>query len=115
MQNEINRQYVSSQIQLKNSYHPYHYYGNDKKIITDMDHFPYTRFYRGIYNESVPIIWEREAGYHKLENRNYEYTPIFSIQKPQNCFQLPCSTILPCQPSSKPSLSMNNDSVNISP
>lgn len=32
------------------------------KILTDMDHFPYQRFFRGVYNYHSPIVHSRYAG-----------------------------------------------------
>jgi hypothetical protein len=113
----MNQKYIEQQIQLKNqSGHPYISWGNDvKHVITDVDHFPYTRFYRGVYNDFKPHIWEREAGYHILNNQNYDFIPIYNIQYPQNTFQIPCSTILPSAYNKKTNLSTNNDCVNESP
>lgn len=48
----------------KNSYEPYFVRGKDiKMMITDMDSFPYRRFFRGIYNDPEPMIHSRYAGY----------------------------------------------------
>lgn len=48
----------------KNSYIPFNPSGKEVKLmITDMDHFPYRRFFRGEYNSFEPIIHSRYAGY----------------------------------------------------
>lgn len=39
-----------------------------KSALTDMDHFPYRRFFRGVYNESEPVIFGRQAGYRSFIN-----------------------------------------------
>lgn len=32
-------------------------------VATDVDHWPYTRHFRGVYNSSEPTVWGRNAGY----------------------------------------------------
>ncbi len=49
-------------------------------VVTDADHFPYTRFYRGIYNSEIPTVWSRSAGYRArcdscYESRNIQVPP----------------------------------------
>ena len=115
-QSILNQEYVQKNIQLKNSFTPYHQFGNQiKNVVTDVDHFPYTRFYRGVYNMNTPVIWEREAGYKRLNNNGYDFTPIYSIQKPTYSFQVPCSTILPSDFTEPNNVSMKNRNINISP
>jgi hypothetical protein len=36
---------------------------NIKLVLTDMDHHPYRRFFRGVYWKPVPVIHSRYAGY----------------------------------------------------
>lgn len=92
MNNQI---FIKEMIQKKNSHLPYTPSGDAiKYIITDIDHFPYKRFYRGIYNDMIPHIWEREAGYFPLQN-NRDRTMIFPVEYPNHLFQVPCTTILP--------------------
>lgn len=73
-------------------------------IITDMDVFPYNRFYRGINDCTTPRVFDREAGHRKWQNQLYagNCDPNKSSSIPQpykgKCFQIPCSTILPCVP-----------------
>lgn len=66
-------------------------------IITDYDHFPYTRWYRGIPDSYNPVIAEREAGFRTIEN-NCCYFPKkhVDIVRPKYCYQPPCSTVFPC-------------------
>ena len=40
-------------------------------VLTDVDHFPYTRHFRGRYNSDRPTVWSREAGYSPLFNGCY--------------------------------------------
>jgi hypothetical protein len=68
------------------------------RTITDFDHFPYKRFFRGVYDKSYPIIMEREAGFRPIDNQCYKKLSLPNIVKPDYCFQYPCSTITPCFP-----------------
>jgi hypothetical protein len=100
--NDQNVNYVREQIQGKKSFNPYYATAeNVSKILTDYDTFPYPRWYRGVPNESRPVIAEREAGWRQqqpncykvmkpVEEREYEY--------PNHCFEGPCSTVYPCYP-----------------
>jgi len=67
-------------------------------VLTDFDHFPYTRYYRGVAESSEPVVLEREAGYRPLDNQCYRHlqTPVRS--DPQYCWQNACNTVLPCMP-----------------
>ncbi len=70
-----------------------------KTVITDMDHFPYTRFYRGSYLSSMPSVFEREAGWRPIHNKCYSINlPKPIAPYPNHCFQMPCSTEMPCYP-----------------
>lgn len=69
------------------------------QIVTDRDHFPYTRFYRGVYNSDKPIIMEREAGWRPKYNNCYKkYCVQDDTNYPNHCFSAPCSTVFPCYP-----------------
>ena len=89
---------IKSQINSKQS--DYTHFGTineAEKTLTDFDHFPYTRFYRGVYYSSEPLVSSREAGWKPHQNNCY--TPNCSYEKqdyPDNCFQYACSTIFPC-------------------
>lgn len=87
-------------IQRKNGSSPYFSNGtNIMSSVTDMDHHPYGRFFRGVYYYPDPVVFEREAGWRPLENSCYEtvipeqYRP---YDDPQRCWEVPCSTTLPC-------------------
>jgi len=70
-------------------------------VVTDYDHFPYTRWYRGRYLSEVPIVAEREAGYRTRHDACYGINKCCSSDledKPNVCFQDACSTIFPCNP-----------------
>ncbi len=62
-----------------------------RNVITDMDVFPYNRWFRGVYYYSEPVIFEREAGYRKVENSVVNVAPL-EKQYESACFQVPCST-----------------------
>lgn len=48
----------------KNSNAPFVPTGKEIKLmITDMDHYPYRRYFRGEYDNPVPVIHSRYAGY----------------------------------------------------
>ena len=91
---------VRDQIHLKKGWKPY--FGtqqNSKSIVTDIDHFPYTRFFRGVYYSSNPVVFEREAGWRPT--RNSCYGPIncnTDSPYPNHCFESACSTVYPCYP-----------------
>ena len=62
--------YISSIIKLKQQdQKPYMSSGTTYK--TDMDTFPYPRFYRGVYNNPEAIVFDREAGWRPREDACY--------------------------------------------
>lgn len=72
-----------------------------RPITTDMDTFPYNRYFRGMETCSSPRIFDREAGHRRWNKTGY--LPVSSSQPIipppfKGCFQIPCSTILPCMP-----------------
>ena len=73
---------------------------NVKSINTDMDNFPYQRFYRGQYDSSVPIVFEREAGARIVNNECYNADTKCDIGtvSPNHCFEAACSVVFPCTP-----------------
>ena len=94
--NTIN--FVQAQITAKNSYNPYYARANMvSNATTDMDVFPYPRFYRGKPTDPNPNVMEREAGFRVRYQAGY--TPQINLtdpNKPNVCFQPACSTIFPC-------------------
>jgi len=71
---------------------------NTRQSITDFDHFPYKRFYRGVHDSSVPVIMERQAGYRKIESPCYQEKIITKPFYPNHCFEGPASVVYPCYP-----------------
>ena len=62
--NDMSNDALTCAIALKNSHYLHFPQGKQIKLtLTDMDHFPYRRFFRGIYYEPEPIIHSRDAGY----------------------------------------------------
>ena len=100
--NEQNRRVVADQIRiLQSSFNPYVATENlANSVITDRDHFPYSRFYRSNPMESVPIIMEREAGFRPVDEACYDAPNrlLMYDKYPAHCFQTPCSTVKPCVP-----------------
>lgn len=98
--NEQSIESVRKEISKKTSHRPY--FANSQTVdnsVTDMDHHPYTRWFRGVYYYPDPIIMEREAGWRVRQDQCYSlnipYTP---ESDPQHCYEIPCSTTLPCYP-----------------
>lgn len=92
---------INEQIQYKNNYNMPYYATrrNAQSVLTDQDHFPYKRYFRGVYYMKEPVIMEREAGFRPLHNDCYRdmSEPTKNV-KPKYCWQYPCSTIFPCKP-----------------
>ena len=91
---------VREQIHLKQGSKPFFGTSTDTKtVMTDMDHFPYTRFFRGVYYSSDPIAIEREAGWRPTKYSCYRPTAFSrSMSYPNHCFESACSTVYPCYP-----------------
>jgi hypothetical protein len=91
---------IREQIRYKNNYnlpyYPTRYHA--ESVLTDQDHFPYKRYFRGVYNESRPVIIEREAGFMPLHNDCYRDMSEPTIVQQKYCWQYPCSTVYPCSP-----------------
>jgi len=92
-------------------------------VETDMDVWPYNRFFRGNVNSTEPIVWDREAGFRSIQPFIQNAMPpgtvpmspyIPSVTKGMYCFQPPCSTIFPCNVNVVGSI-MPQKCVNISP
>lgn len=97
--NQYNVEMTREMIRRKQGYRPV--FGTETvRAITDQDVFPYPRYFRGVYNSSVPVVFEREAGWRSREDHCYRMTPCPKEVKkneftPDVTFQIPCSTILP--------------------
>jgi hypothetical protein len=87
-------------------------YAQPTKVITDMDVFPYNRFFRGNPSSTEPVVFEREAGWRVI----YPSPPKI-VEKgvyPRHCFEPACSTIYPCY-SADYTGGMRNNCVNLPP
>ena len=102
--NNIRKQIVS-----KESNKPH--FGTNSSIITDQDHFPYNRYFRGITGISQPVVIEREAGFRDIENNCYSTKVKVPITRPTYCYQTSCSTIFPCTNENK-ELNQNENNFN---
>lgn len=95
-----NINFIRRQIALKNKSIPYYAFQDTiKHVSEDLDHFPYTRFYRGQAKSDKPIVFEREAGYRQQHDKCYK--PLIKVKephKPSHCFEGPCSVVYPCYP-----------------
>ena len=89
-------QYEIEQVQDENKpYYPT--VSSVKRVLSKVDHFPYTRFYNGDYRSPKVIFFDREAGYSKISPRCYRdiYTDTPDVI-PDYCFQAPASVVYPC-------------------
>ena len=97
--NNANIASVRKQIDMKSGFFPH--YGTINgvaSIVTDMDHFPYTRFYRGVYNSYQPVVLEREAGWRHRRDSCYSVNKSdIKSSYPNHCFETACSTVYPCK------------------
>lgn len=66
-------------------------------VITDYDTFPYPRWFRGVYDNSNPIVAEREAGYRILQSESYTDSKKKNETEAvlEHVFQTACTTIKP--------------------
>lgn len=98
---EYNKLFISQEIEKKKSYTPILATSTLLyKTKTDMDQFPYQRFFRGKMYSDKPHIHEREAGFRLLDTKGYQQscsTPTYIEPPYSTCFQNPCSTVLPCR------------------
>ena len=110
---------IQQQIAFKLGPNPYYATGNvAQSIKTDMDSFPYTRYYRGNADSVNPIVFNREAGMRETHNWCYQSKKcICSDYKPTNwCWEGPCSVVLPCVPPITTGVaSLDRSAINISP
>lgn len=66
---------------------------------SDVDSFPYTRFYRGDYRSDKPVIFDRKPGWNPRCDKRYEkIQERVDIVYPNHCFQGPVTTVYPCMP-----------------
>jgi len=105
----MNPSIIASQIEQKKKFFPYS--PNPLaifEILTDVNEFPYRRFFRGKIDSDMPHIWDREAGFSplstSLQHNSYPDSSSLFIASPNTPFQVPCSTQFPIPP-----LSKNND------
>ena len=99
--NTDNIKSIRRQIHQKQGSNPFYGTVNDaESIVTDMDHFPYTRFFRGVYYSPDPVVFEREAGWRPTRDGCYKSSCDVKNKYPNNCFAGSCTTVYPCKPKS---------------
>lgn len=75
------------------------------KCRTDVNEFPYPRFYRGQALYPQPIVWDREAGISPiLKPSPLVYSSPQQDASSMYCFEAPCNTTFPCTSNKKYSL-----------
>jgi hypothetical protein len=84
--------YVRECIAKKNNYSKPYYcrQGEAMNVVTDMDHFPYSRYYRGIYSNPNPIVMDREAGWRNHDDECYKPKYEYEIPYPNHPFKSSC-------------------------
>ena len=68
-----------------------------KNFKTDMNLFPYPRFYRGKYELTQPVIMDRKAGYRQLISGSGSGSFNREENSKDLCFESACSVVLPCK------------------
>lgn len=112
--NYDNYENIQNRIKQKKSYFPYYADMTSGSLtLTDFDHFPYTRWWRGKAKSNVPIIAEREAGWRPRNDDCYKnIKELKEVKIKDICFQPACSTVYPCNINSninsKPELLQND-------
>jgi len=99
--NKHNVESIRDMINSKTASQPYYASSHTvTNVITDMDHFPYTRYFRGVSYFPNPIVFEREAGWRVREPDCYKSScKPGLIPYPRHCYESACSTVYPCYPS----------------
>jgi hypothetical protein len=97
---ESNINSIQEQIRRKQSDKPHHAtIGDVAGFITDVDHFPYTRNFRGLYSSNMPIIYGRDAGWRPRRDECYRpEQQTYPKIKPNHCFSGACNGVKPCRP-----------------
>lgn len=98
--NSTNKEVIYQQIQKKKNFCPYT--PNPYSIFevqTDVNEFPYRRFFRGKIDSDQPHIWDREAGFSpiitQLDQSQTMNSPTLLLAEASTPFQVPCSTQFP--------------------
>ena len=95
-----NSEFIQKEIQEKKKFGRYYFPTSEQSssVITDQDHFPYKRYFRGVYDSPYPTIMEREAGFRPRNDNCYKPMGNPEAKKVDYCWQYPCSTVFPCKP-----------------
>lgn len=84
----MNTEYVQNEIQ--KSLKEIGYLASDPPK-NDLDIFPYTEWYQGRHDETLPTILEREAGWNPVEFQRFGYRLQKEVPPPSLCWQTGCS------------------------
>lgn len=93
-----NETYIQKLIKQKQSSEPFFSTEQDAShTVLEVDHFPYTKFFKGDYTSDQPTVMNREAGvsFQKKESNTKIKKPPMEV-KPNHCFHYPCTTVRPC-------------------
>jgi hypothetical protein len=88
---------INQMLSQKNAYFPQPRYLLETQ--TDVNQWPYPRYFRGKPTQNKPIFWAREAGYQKILPNIP--VPVFEplSEEPNTkggCFQSACNVVFPC-------------------
>ena len=113
----MNEEIIKQQIEQKKSSMPYFCPpGVFTAVKSDLDEFPYRRFFRGQADKLYPTVWDRGAGYAKvISSPAFNERPKASSGLTNLCFQIPCSTVLPCKKNNDTKLHNTYNAVYYSP
>ena len=94
--NRVNCELVHDMIEEKKRNLPFTVSNNIVSYIqTDMDNYPYNRFYRGVPYFYNPVIFEREAGFREVHNECYRPLPCpYPSLTPDVKFTSSCTAVL---------------------
>jgi hypothetical protein len=91
-----NEKFIKQQIEKVKNYNTPYYSSTDniKGVVTEIEGFPYKQHYRGEYNNTDPVIFEREAGFRERFDEKYSYSPRIIVKsKPNYEWQQACSSV----------------------
>ena len=139
MSYESDKKFIEQEILKKNDLSRAYFATNQtiNNVQTDMNSFPYIRWYRGQYANSAPVIIDREAGYQKVSqfknvvesyyvggyplgfSQGSSVDPKERPNQPNFCWEGPCSTVLPCYSDTKKDykeakIALKTNSLNVS-
>ena len=79
---------------------------NNKNVITEYDHFPFTRYWKGKPLADNVYVDGREAGFRIRDDKCYKGCNVSEVVKPNVCFQFSYNKP-PCDPEIQNNLASN--------